>query len=115
MEKTFKILWKMIRWIFPYALIFGLAWITFGRIKDYYFCVRHTVDYFAYVCYILVACTALVLGWATWLYRRLKKTMDRLLNEKEERILLLRNQTNSSGFQKNNFPDESWGNDIPEA
>ena len=115
MNKIFKIIWKIIQVIFPYVLIFVFACKTTSEIKAFYSVINHTVNYFAFACYVLVACTALVLVWVTWLFRRLKKKLDRLLEEKEERMFVLRYQANPASFQKNDFSCESTVNEDPET
>lgn len=111
MKQSLKNFWKVLGILFPYIFIVLAACISYFEIKDYYFVFRHTTDYFAFICYVIVACTALVLAWMTWLYRRLKKKMDLLLEEKEERLFVLRHQTKGENEQKeiaanHHFDDE---------
>ena len=115
MNKIFKIIWKIIQVIFPFLLIFVFVCKANSEIKQFFSVGRHTEDYLAYICFVLVACTALVLGWVTWLFRRLKKKLDRLLEEKEERMFVLRYQANPASFQKNDFSCESTVNEDPET
>lgn len=100
MKPWAKIVWKIVRVVFPYVLILVIALLAGSEIKEFYTVGRHILHYIAYACFVLVACTALVLAWMTWLYRRLKKKMDLLLEEKEERLFVLRYQTGIANEQK---------------
>ena len=60
MNKTFKIIWKIIQVIFLFLLIFVFVCKANSEIKAFYSVINHTVNYIAFACYVLVACIAFI-------------------------------------------------------
>lgn len=114
MKNVIKITGKVIVKLFPFAIIFFLAFGAYSDIKEHFEYFHYNIDLFEYVCYLIVACTVWVLVWVTWLYRKLKKKLDQLLEEKEERLFVLRHAQFSAADGEDCPPDGAPANELPE-